>query len=320
MQPRKFRTLSALTAGSLALAAAAITASSGTSQPAKHVALTAQSESVQPVNLDNCPTLHAGYPTGGCVAQLQTDLNTIQGNHLAVDGTFGSVGSQTYNAVITFQQAHGLPQDGIVGPATKQAFDAALSVPIPAVSPATASASPPSQAPFTSSSPTGSEALPQNGPGPEDCSLFGPGVAIHGQNVRLDYLCLTNIYTPFSLVGDPPVSVISSPTPLLVGLSYNWRSITGNTCFWWVDFNVYRDDPTPGQQGGLIQHSQGTMSPNCDGSGHGTRYNSGANTWLPLQLQPGDQVCVTMWRRGSGINNFTRVAGACQDITAKGVA
>jgi|SRR5450631_1537081 peptidoglycan hydrolase-like protein with peptidoglycan-binding domain len=319
MQPRKFRILSAVTAGSLALAAAAITASSGTSQPAKHAALAAQSESIPPVNLDNCPTLHAGYATGGCVAQLQTDLNSIQGNHLAVDGSFGSQGSQTYNAVIAFQQAHGLPQDGLVGPATKQALDAALSVPTPTAPPVTTPASPPSQAPSNPSPPTGSEGLPQNTPGPQDCSLFGPGVAIKGQNARLDYLCLTNIYTPYSLVGDPPASVIS-PTPLLVGLSYNWRSITGDTCFWWVDFNVYRDVPAPGQQGGLIQHSQGTMSPNCDGSGHGTRYNSGANTWLPLQLQPGDQVCVTMWRRGSGINNFIRVAGACQHITAKGVA
>ena len=126
MQPRKFRILSAITAGSLALAVAAITASSGTSQPATHAALAAQTESFPPVNLDACPTLHAGYPTGGCVAQLQTDLNIIQGNHLAVDGTFGSVGSQTYNAVIAFQQAHGLQQDGMVGPATKQALDAAL--------------------------------------------------------------------------------------------------------------------------------------------------------------------------------------------------
>ena len=65
------------------------------------------------------------------MAQLQTDLNIIQGNHLAVDGTFGSVGSQTYNAVIAFQQANGLPQDGLVGPATKQALAAALSVPTP---------------------------------------------------------------------------------------------------------------------------------------------------------------------------------------------
>ena len=143
MQRRKFRILSVMTAGSLALAVAAITASSGMSQPATHAALAAQTESFPPVNLDDCPTLHTGYPTGGCVAQLQTDLNSIQGHNLTVDGTFGPVDSQTYHAVIAFQQAHGLQQDGLVGPATKQALDAALagdSVPTPTVPPATAPA------------------------------------------------------------------------------------------------------------------------------------------------------------------------------------
>ena len=77
MQPRKFRILSAITAGSLTLAAVAITASSGTSQTATHAALAARTESFPPVNLDDCPILRTGYPTGPCVAQLQTDLNTI---------------------------------------------------------------------------------------------------------------------------------------------------------------------------------------------------------------------------------------------------
>jgi peptidoglycan hydrolase-like protein with peptidoglycan-binding domain len=137
MQLTKFRVLSAITAGSLALAVVATTASSGNSPTATHAALAAQTEPFSPVNLDDCPVLHTGYPTGGCVAKLQTDLNIIQGNHLAVDGTFGSQGSQTYNAVIAFQQANGLPQDGLVGPATKQAVDVALSVPTPTVSPPT---------------------------------------------------------------------------------------------------------------------------------------------------------------------------------------
>lgn len=156
MQLRKFRTLSAITAGSLTLAVVAITASSGTSQTAGHTALAAQTESFPPVNLDDCPTLHTGYPTGGCVAQLQTDLNSIQGNRLAVDGTFGLQGSQTYDAVIAFQGVHGLEQDGMVGPATKKALAAALSgssVPTPTVSPAAVPPPTPSQAPSTPSSP-----------------------------------------------------------------------------------------------------------------------------------------------------------------------
>lgn len=59
------------------------------------------------------------------------DRLELQGYHLAVDGTFGSVGPQTYDAVIAFQQANGLEQDGMVGLDTRQALDAALSVPTP---------------------------------------------------------------------------------------------------------------------------------------------------------------------------------------------
>jgi peptidoglycan hydrolase-like protein with peptidoglycan-binding domain len=139
MQPRKFRMLSAITAGSLAVAVVAITATtSGTSQKM----LAAQTQSFSGVNLDECPILHTGYPTGGCVAQLQTDLKISQDNNLVVDGIFGSQGSQTYNAVIAFQGAHGLKQDGMVGPATKRALEAAVSVPTPVPEPL-----PPTQAP-----------------------------------------------------------------------------------------------------------------------------------------------------------------------------
>ncbi len=110
----------------------AITASSGPSRAATHAAaFTVKTESFPTINLDDCPILHTGYPTGGCVAQLQSDLNFIQGGQLVVDGTFGSVGSQTYDAVVAFQQANGLQSDGVVGPATKQRLDANLSVPTP---------------------------------------------------------------------------------------------------------------------------------------------------------------------------------------------
>ena len=126
MQPRKFRILSAITAGSLAVAVVAITASSGTSQTATPRALAAQTGSFPPVNLDDCPILHTGYPQGGCVAQLQTDLRIVQDPNLDVDGLFGSVHSQTWNAVTAFQGAHGLNPDGMVGPATKKALEAAV--------------------------------------------------------------------------------------------------------------------------------------------------------------------------------------------------
>ena len=167
MQPRKFRILSAITAGSLALTVVAITASSGTSQTAKHAALAAQTGSFPPVNLDDCPILHTGYPVGGCVAQLQTDLNIIQGNHLNVDGTFGPVGSQTYNAVTAFQQAYGLPQEGMVGPDTKNALKAALSgssAPAPTAPSATVPAPAPSAPAPAPSAPAPAPSAPAPAP------------------------------------------------------------------------------------------------------------------------------------------------------------
>ena len=86
-----------------------------------HAALAANTASSPPVNLDNCPMLSEGYQDVGCVSQLQTELNTILGLNLSVDGTFGPA---TKTAVERFQQEHNIvPADGIVGPQTKAALD-----------------------------------------------------------------------------------------------------------------------------------------------------------------------------------------------------
>ncbi len=73
-----------------------------------------------PSRLGNCPTLTEGYH-GGCVDQLQTELNADDGDNLPVDGTFGPA---TQEAVKVFQQEHGIvPAKGIAGPQTKAALD-----------------------------------------------------------------------------------------------------------------------------------------------------------------------------------------------------
>jgi hypothetical protein len=89
MQPRKFRILSAITAGSLTLAAVAITASSGTSQTATHAAFTAQTQSFLLVNATGSPPgqLNPGQqittgtqiasPDGKFVLQMQSDGNLV---------------------------------------------------------------------------------------------------------------------------------------------------------------------------------------------------------------------------------------------------
>jgi len=110
----------ATTAGGLLLAGVTATAAPGAGHSPARAQLAAYSASAPSVVLDNCPVLAQGYQ-GGCVNQLQTELNTIDNAGLPVDGIFGP---QTRQAVITFQQNNGVsPADGIVGPLTKAALD-----------------------------------------------------------------------------------------------------------------------------------------------------------------------------------------------------
>ena len=144
MPAKKVHLLAVAVTGGLVLAGVTTAAFTDTGHaPTTHEALTAANVVSSPaVILDNCPTLAEGYH-GGCVNQLQTELNTANNTITSVDGIFGP---QTKAAVITFQQNHHIvPADGMVGPQTKAALDNP--------SPVTAPATTPAQTPSTPSSP-----------------------------------------------------------------------------------------------------------------------------------------------------------------------
>lgn len=70
------------------------------------------------------PTLRRGS-TGPYVVECQTDLVTL-GYDIGKSGIDGVYGKATMNAVAAFQTASGLKSDGICGPATWAALDAAV--------------------------------------------------------------------------------------------------------------------------------------------------------------------------------------------------
>ena len=119
MSRKKISILSIVMAGGLVFAgvtAAGVTTGYAPPRPA----LAANAAASPPVNLDNCPVLAEGYH-GGCVNQLQAELNAHNGADMPVDGIFGAA---TKEAVMTFQQDHHIvPADGIVRPQTKAVLD-----------------------------------------------------------------------------------------------------------------------------------------------------------------------------------------------------
>jgi peptidoglycan hydrolase-like protein with peptidoglycan-binding domain len=121
MPTKKVRILSVAMAGGLVFAGVTAAIHNTGHTHTTHDSLAAANvASSSAVNLDDCPILTEGYPPGGCVIQLQTELNTDNGTTTPVDGVFGP---QTKAAVITFQQNHYIvPADGIVGPQTKAAL------------------------------------------------------------------------------------------------------------------------------------------------------------------------------------------------------
>lgn len=140
MSTKKARLLAVAMTGGLVLAGVTAAAVTSTGHAPAHAALAANVAASSAVNLDNCPTLAEGYPAGGCVIQLQTELNAANGTSMPVDGIFGP---GTKKAVETFQANHHLAQvDGMVGPQTKAALDNRIPVAAPATTPAQAPSSP----------------------------------------------------------------------------------------------------------------------------------------------------------------------------------
>lgn len=78
-----------------------------------------------PISLESsqCPADLTEGENDGCVTKLQQLLNS-HGASIGVDGSFGP---GTLTAVRSFQSAHGLSADGVVGPNTKAALDGSAS-------------------------------------------------------------------------------------------------------------------------------------------------------------------------------------------------
>ena len=118
MQPAKFRILSAITAGSLALAVVAITASSGASQTAKHAALAAQTESfmapgIPDVVFNPGPFTDSAYLQRSLIQRIPTSSSdsaqTVAG---VIAGAicaryFPEVANPSCTGVLTFLMVHG---------------------------------------------------------------------------------------------------------------------------------------------------------------------------------------------------------------------
>jgi peptidoglycan hydrolase-like protein with peptidoglycan-binding domain len=143
---------SALLAGGLVITGIAV---GGSPAPATHPkAKAAASVTGEYANLDACPLLSVGY-RGGCVQQLQADLDTVLNVTAPADGVFGQ---QTKDLVQTFQQdQHITPVDGEVGPVTKAALDTAIGAGPSGTSSAPAAPATSPAAGASSSGPAGSE-------------------------------------------------------------------------------------------------------------------------------------------------------------------
>src|ERR1700728_4577081 len=111
---------SAVLAGGLLITGVAV---GGSATPVTHPKTkSAASVTGTYADLDACGLMAQGRQ-GGCVEQLQLDLNDAENAGLTLDGHFGP---STEQAVIQFQKTTGVTPDGVVGAATKAALENAI--------------------------------------------------------------------------------------------------------------------------------------------------------------------------------------------------
>jgi peptidoglycan hydrolase-like protein with peptidoglycan-binding domain len=81
------------------------------------------------VNLLDGPSLSLGYH-GGCVNELQSELNQTENAGLTADGTFGQA---TRQALVNFQRQYGLQADGMSGQKTAMTLANLIALGVPSM-------------------------------------------------------------------------------------------------------------------------------------------------------------------------------------------
>jgi len=274
MPTKKIRLLTAAMAGGVVLTGLTAAAIANIGHAPTHAALAANMASSPPVILDNCPTLAEGY-NGGCINQLQTELNTDNGTNIPVDGIFGP---ETKKAVELFQQNHNIaPADGIVGPQTKAALD-----------------NPGSNSGVTSTpGPSGVTSTPgpsgvTSTPGPSD----GSGAAKYTRTAHSffgDKACISGYCAP---IGQSHLWYDSTdPSGLnLRRIQLNWAD-PERPCSTWIDFDAWSTN-------GITHywHIQGDTHAGCRINDGLYAFNDGTD-----DIPPNTQaiVCGTLYRAGN---------------------
>ena len=97
--------------------------------PQRVVLTAATSYAPGSINLMDCPSLGLGYH-GGCVDELQSELNKVENADLAVDGSFGAT---TRQALVSFQRQYGLKADGVSGQKTSMTLANLIALGVPSM-------------------------------------------------------------------------------------------------------------------------------------------------------------------------------------------